>query len=143
METTIEIQVTRCDVCGEDLSFVACEHIEKRTKIDIMFEKVVEHVEAQVKVCPSCDATVKGQFPSDMPGALQYGNGLKAYVINLIIGQMVSLNRVQKLVQSMIGEMLSQTTFLKFIVRLYEALEAWEMAAVEQVLKRLNAESSG
>lgn len=135
VETTTKILVTRCDVCGEDLSFVACEHIEKRTKIDIMFEKVVEHVEAQVKICPSCDATVKGQFPSDMPGALQYGNGLKAYVINLIIGQMVSLNRVQKLVQSMIGEMLSQTTFLKFIVRLYEALESWEAAAALQILK--------
>jgi hypothetical protein len=122
-------------VCGEDLSLVACEHIERRTKIDIMFEKVVEHVEAQVKVCPSCDATVKGQFPIDMPGALQYGNGLKAYVINLLIGQMLSLNRVQKLIFSMIGERLSQTTFLKFIVRLYEALEGWETAATLEILK--------
>jgi hypothetical protein len=135
VETTLKIPVTHCDVCGEDLSKLTCEHIERRTKIDIMFEKVVEHVEAQVKVCPSCDATVKGQFPIDMPGALQYGNGLKAYVINLLIGQMLSLNRVQKLIFSMIGERLSQTTFLKFIVRLYEALEGWETAATLEILK--------
>ena len=47
-----------------------CFH-ERRTKIDIVFEKVVEHVDAEVKQCPVCDATVKGRFPADMHGPLQ------------------------------------------------------------------------
>jgi len=45
--------------------------------------------------CPVCDSTVKGDFPADMPGPLQYGLGLKAYVINLMICHMVAINRVQ------------------------------------------------
>jgi hypothetical protein len=65
---------------------------------------------------------------------LQYGEGLKAFVINLLICQMVSLNRVQKLVNSMIGEVISESTLLKFVLRLYQALEAWELDAVEQLL---------
>jgi hypothetical protein len=45
-------KVTFCDVCGESLATVPCQHLERRTKIDIVFEKVVEHVDAEVKQCP-------------------------------------------------------------------------------------------
>ena len=124
-----------CHVCAEDLVDIPCTHHERRTKIDIIFEKVVEHVDAEVKQCPSCKATVKGQFPSDMQGPLQYGVGLKAFVINLLVCQMVSLNRVQKLVNAMIGEVIAESTLLKFVLRLYQALEAWELDAKEQLLK--------
>lgn len=126
--------VTTCDVCGQDLSKIVCNHIERRSKIDIIFEKVVDHVDAEVKICPDCDATVKGIFPSDMSGPLQYGNGLKAYIVNLLVSQMLSLSRAQGLVKSIIGEVISQATMLKFILRLYQALERWEVAATEQLL---------
>lgn len=135
VESVSIAKVMTCDICGNDLSKTPCKHIERRTKIDILFEKVVEHVDAEVKVCPDCDSTVKGSFPSDMPGPLQYGNGLKAYVINLLICQMVSLNRIQKMVASIIGEVIAQATLLKFVLRLYEALEEWEASAIEQLLK--------
>ncbi len=60
-------------------------------------------MDAEVKQCPTCDTTVRGRFPSDMHGPLQYGDGIKAFVVNLLVCQMVALNRVQKLVKSMIG----------------------------------------
>lgn len=128
-------KVDRCDVCGQDLGGSTCQHHERRTKIDIIFEKVVEHVDAEVKLCPNCDSTVKGKFPSDMPGPLQYGNGLKAYIISLLICQMISLNRVSKLVKSLIGEILAEATLLKFVLRLHLALEQWEATAIERLLK--------
>ena len=127
--------VSFCDICAEDLTDVPCTHHERRTKIDIVFEKVVEHVDAEVKQCPACEATVKGKFPADMHGPLQYGDGLKAFVINLLVCQMVALNRVQKLVKSMIGDVISEATLLKFVLRLYQALETWELDAIEQILK--------
>lgn len=76
-------KVEQCDVCGQDLSKTASQQHERRTKIDIIFEKVIEHVDAEIKYCSHCDSPVKGTFPSDMPGSLQYGSGLKAYIINL------------------------------------------------------------
>lgn len=127
-------EVIQCDVCGQDLRKIACQHIERRTKIDIVFEKVIEHIDAQVKLCPDCHSTVKGVFPADMQGSLQYGSGLKAYVINLLICQMISLNRVQKLIKSMIGEILAEATLLKFILRLHLALEQWEADSIELLL---------
>ncbi len=135
IETVTIAEVTECDVCGENLKNVASQGRERRTKIDIVFEKIVEHIDAEIKECPGCDATVKGQFPSDMPGPLQYGNGLKAYVINLLVCQMISLNRVQKMVKSLIGEVIAEASLLKFVWRLHVALERWESTAIEHLLK--------
>jgi transposase len=133
-ETVCISKVNTCDVCGEDLSDTPCLHHERRTKIDIVFEKVVEHVDAEIKQCPTCTTTVKGSFPADMHGPLQYGNGLKAYVINLLVCQMVALNRVQRCVKAMIGQVISEATLLKFVLRLHEALADWETSAIEEML---------
>ncbi len=135
VETVTLSKALTCDVCGEDLTDVPCSHVERRTKIDIVFEKVVEHVDAEIKQCPTCEATVKGRFPADLHGPLQYGDGLKAFVINLLVCQMVALNRVQKLVTSMLEVMIAEATLLKFVLRLHQALETWEAQAVEQLLK--------
>lgn len=135
IETVTTVVVTACDICGSDLSKSPCEHIERRTKIDIVFEKTVEHVDVEVKRCVNCDSTVKGKFPSDMPGPLQYGNGLKAYIVSLLICQMVALNRVQKMIKSLIGELISEATLLKYVLRLYHALENWELSATQQLLQ--------
>lgn len=127
-------EVTSCPICGEDLTHTHCHGQERRTKIDIVFEKVVEHVDAEIKACASCGTEVKGDFPADMPGPLQYGNGLKAYCINLLICQMVALNRVQKSVKAMIGVVVSEATLLKFVRRLHESLADWESIVAEQLL---------
>jgi len=135
-EKVILSSVLFCDVCGEELENTPCQHIERRTKIDIIFEKVVEHVDAEVKLCPACDSTTKGEFPADMPGPLQYGSGLKAYIITLLVCHMVAINRVQKLVKSMIGVVISEATLLKFVLRLYQALETWEVTATKTLVEQ-------
>jgi transposase len=121
-ERITTLEVYNCDTCGEDLSDITSAESERRTKIDIVFEKVVEHVDAQIKQCPSCDSRVKASFPAGWHGPLQYGAGLKAFVINLIVCQMVALNRVQKLVKSMMDVTLSEASLLKFVYRLHQAL---------------------
>src|SRR5579871_286250 len=135
METVTIAQVTQCDICGQDLTNAECEHIERRTKIDIVFETVIEHVDAEIKYCDNCDITVKAKFPSDMPGPLQYGDGLKAYIISLLVCQMISLNRVQKLIKTLIGRVIAEASLLQFVLRLHLALEQWESTAINQLLK--------
>jgi transposase len=70
-ETTSVAQVFNCDNCDEDLDNVATSDIEKRTKIDIVFEKQVTHVEGEIKSCPTCHSVTKGKFPADFHGPLQ------------------------------------------------------------------------
>jgi len=87
---------------------------------DIVFEKVIDHIDAEIKQCPQCDAINKGSFPADRQGQLQYGDGIKAFIINLLVMQMVSLNRVQKLVKSIMGTVIAEATLLRFVLRLHQ-----------------------
>ena len=134
---TVEITpVTACDTCGEDLRHVPCQDHERRTRIDIVFEKVVTHVDVEIKSCPHCQAQTKGVFPTDLSGPRQYGPGIKAYVLNLLLAQMLSLNRVQQTIRVLIDQVLSEATILKYVLQLHQALAAWEQAAIEQVLSQ-------
>ena len=136
VETATISKVDTCTTCSEDLREIASDKYERRTKIDIIFEKVVEHMDAEIKECPKCHSMTKGDFPEDRVGVLQYGNGIKAYIINLVVCQMVALGRVQKLIKSMIGVIISEASILKFVLRLYEALEEWESQKAEQILSK-------
>jgi len=134
VETVQVSEVRACETCGEDLSKTPCVGRERRTKIDIIFEKVVSHVDAEIKQCPACRARTKGPFPADMTGPLQYGAGIKSYVINLLVSQMVSLKRVQQSIKTLIGQAISEATFLKYVLQLHHSLERWEQPAVERIL---------
>jgi transposase len=134
VETVSVVEVNRCETCGEDLSDTLCERHERRTLIDIIFEKVVHHVDAEIKHCPYCEARTKGRFPADMSGPLQYGLGVKAFILNLLIAQMVSLNRIQKSIQTLIGQAISEATILNYVMQLHRALSAWERGAIERIL---------
>ena len=114
VETVQTAEVSVCESCGEGLSDTVPVGHERRTRIDIIFEKVVSHLDAQIKRCPQCRAQTKGQFPADMSGPLQYGPGIRAYVLNLLIAQMLSLKRVQQSIRTLIGMAISETTILKY-----------------------------
>jgi hypothetical protein len=65
---------------------------------------------------------------------LQYGDGIKAYVVNLVIAHMVALARVSALIKTLIGVCLSENTILTFIMRVHKGLEEWEQQARAKLL---------
>ncbi len=134
IETTQVAEVNQCETCGEDLSKRPCLGHERRTKIDIIFEKNVTHVEAEIKLCHRCQTQTKGNFPADMSGPLQYGPGIKAYVLNLLIAQMLSLKRIQHSIMTLIGQAISEATILKYVMQLHHALADWEKSAIDRLL---------
>lgn len=100
-----------CTCCGSSFEDIPYHQYERRTRIDIVVEKVAEYVDAEIKQCLNCKSTVKGKFPVEMHGKRQYGNGLKAFVMHLIVSQ----NRGQKQVPAMIGNVTAEATLLKFV----------------------------
>jgi hypothetical protein len=135
VETTRVAEVKDCEFCGEALDGTPAIEHERRTKIDIIFEKVVSHVDAEIKICPRCNMRNKGPFPEEMSGPLQYGSGIKGYVVNLLVAQMVALRRVQKMIRTLIGRLLSEASILKYVMQLHHILEPWEQAGVERLLQ--------
>ncbi len=127
-------KVSFCEECGEDLHKVRCKGHERRTQIDIVFEKVVTHIDAEIKCCPHCGTEARGSFPEAFCGPLQYGAGIKAYALNLLIAQMLSLKRVQQSLETLLGQVISEATILKVVLALHRALEQWEKTAIERLL---------
>ena len=135
VETVTLLNVVACENCGHDLSKAECECVERRTRIDIVFEKTAEHFDAEVKKCDECGELTKASFPKEIAGPLQYGNGIKAYVIQLLVAQMLSLGRAAQMVASLIGQVISEATLLSYIMRLHLALADWEDSAKTQILR--------
>ena len=76
----------------------------------------------------------RGSFPDAFCGPLQYGAGIKAYALNLLIAQMLSLKRVQQSLEPLLGQVISEATILKYVLALHLALENWEKVAIERLL---------
>ena len=132
---TVEVsKVSSCEECGEDLRDVRPRGHERRTQIDIVFEKVLSHVDAEIKSCPHCGTDTRAPFPESFCGPVQYGSGIKAYALNLLIAQMISLKRVQHSIQSLIGQVISEATILKYVLQLHLALARWEQMATDRIL---------
>ena len=127
-------KVSFCEECGEDLRKVRCQGHERRTQIDVVFEKVVTHIDAEIKPCPHCGTEARGSFPEAFCGPLQYGAGIKAYALNLLIAQMIALKRVQQSLETLLGQVISEATILKYVLALHLALEQWEKTAIERLL---------
>jgi len=134
VETVQVSKVSFCEECGEDLRDVRPQGHERRTQIDIVFEKVLSHVDAEIKPCPHCAAVTRAPFPESFCGPVQYGAGIKAYALHLLIAQMVSLKRVQHSIQSLIGLVISEATILKYVLQLHLALARWEQMAIDRIL---------
>ena len=134
VETVAIAPVTACATCGADLSETPCQGHERRTRIDIVFEKVVSHVDAEIKSCPRCQALTKGSFPADLSGPLQYGTGIKAFVLHLLVSQMVALKRVRQTLATLIEQIVSEASLLKWVLQLHQALAEWERTAIEALL---------
>ncbi len=64
-ETVTISQVLACEVCAQDLSGVPCIDLERRTGIDIVFEKVIDHVDAEIKHCPALWCHGKRRLPTN------------------------------------------------------------------------------
>ena len=133
-ESARVLTVDACQRCGEDLTDAACLGHERRTLIDIVFEKVVRHADAQIKHCARCHAETRACFPHQMPGPLQYGPGIKAYVVHLLIAQMLSLKRVAQSMHALIARTLSEATLLGYVAQLHHVLAEWERHAIERLL---------
>jgi hypothetical protein len=115
-----------CSKCRKGLTQVKVSGQDKRQLIDIVYEVVTHTVCAEIKKCPGCGHINKGAFPEGMDGKLQYGPGIKVAIIDYLVVQMMSLQRVQEHMMGIIGRSLSQAIMLKYLLQFSDSLKEWE-----------------
>jgi len=134
VKTTASVSPEDCSKCGCNLRSVSTTATEERTKIDIVYE-ITEHVvTSESKECPECQFINKVKFPVGMDGKVQYGIGIKASIINFLMVQMMSLERVSEHFKGLIGRFISQAVMLKYLAQFSSSLEQWEDDQIERIL---------
>jgi len=133
-ETQEIISPKKCKQCNCDLSKEKAKGKESRKSIDIIYEVVTHTFVAEMKECPDCGHINKGKFPDGIEGEVQYGNGIKTSILNFLMVQMMSLERVQEHLNGIIGRCISQAVMLKYVMQLSLALEEWEKKQIEKLL---------
>jgi hypothetical protein len=101
-----------CSKCLEDLTNVNLTGKYERQKIDILYKVVTHTVVTEIKVCPICGTFKKGGFPDGMDRKVQYGDTVKAMIINFLSVKMI-LQRLQEHMMSIMGRSLSKAIMLK------------------------------
>ena len=102
-----------CPHCQTDLRAEAVTRQEKRQVFDIPPARieVTEH-QAEVKQCPGCGASVKGEFPANVSQPTQYGLRLKAFACYLYSQQFIPLARIGELLTALYGDAPSESVIL-------------------------------
>ena len=129
------VTINSCKGCDADLTGAEVIDSESRVEIDITYEITKKTVTAEVKECGQCGTVNKGNFPIGMEGKLHYGTGIRSAIINYLMVQMMSLEKVEEHFKGLIGRVISQATMLKYVFQFYLSLATWEGEQVERLLK--------
>ena len=126
---------TECSKCGCGLEDVEAKKVETRKEIDIFYEIHEKSVNSECKECPECGTQNKGKFPEGMDGPLQYGIGVKTAVINLLMVQMISMQRIREHLGGILGKRVSPAAMLRYVASVGMVLKIWEEQMKEELLK--------
>ncbi|PKO14241.1 MAG: IS66 family transposase, partial [Chloroflexi bacterium HGW-Chloroflexi-10] len=135
----IEIHpVERCQYCQTCLENVEASAYEKRQVFDVPPTRVevTEH-RAEIKNCPICHQTTKGEFPHQVSQPVQYGERIKAQMVYFNQQHYVPLERTTEIIEDLYGQSVSEGTIVeacnqvaKHVEPVYQATKA-ELIATE------------
>lgn len=121
--------------CGHHLEQEPVLRYEKRQVHDLppIRIEVTEH-QAEVKCCPVCGNTVKGDFPREVIAPVQYGPGIRATAIYLSQYQLLPYERISEIIEHLFDHKLSEGFLVNANLSLYDQLEQFEQSIIEQIL---------
>ena len=134
-KSELTVSPEKCTGCGLPLEGEKAKSVEVRKELDIYYEIHEKSVMAECKECPSCGCSNHGEFPKGMSGPVQYGFGVKTAVINLLMVQMLSMQRVREHLAGLLGRKISPAAMLRYVATLGMLLRPWEEKMKEELLK--------
>lgn len=113
-----ELIPTPCQNCPrwKKCKGTAC-NTERRYKVDIKITQTLEAFDAYKVVCPKTKEMLKGIFPDDIKGEIQYGSNIAAFIVALNTVGAVSAKRVQEIACSLFDLPISTGTVCRMVAR--------------------------
>jgi len=114
-DQVLVLHPSQCQRCQHDLAEVKPQRVERFQIVDLpKLALAVTEYQAQVKVCPCCQAETRASLPEGMtPASVQYGPQIKALAVYLTIYQLLPVARVSQLLSDLFGTTFSQASILE------------------------------
>ena len=94
----IEHKAEVCSKCGMDISEAECTGCKCTSNvIDVKIEVTIIAHKQMETVCPSCGTQNYGEMPEGTGHSVQYGTGLRAFVVLMTNYACVSINKVRNI----------------------------------------------
>jgi transposase len=131
-------RVEECHACNASLADVPLIGVERRQVFEIPPLKisVTEH-RAETKQCPCCRRFTRARFPRGVRHPVQYGVCLKAFIVYLLVFQLVPYDRIAVLFRDLFGHSVGKGTMVNTVKSCYR-----ELGEVEHVIRGLLKDGS-
>jgi transposase len=133
-DETIDILVTECDGCANDLQSKPSKYYEARQVFEVIIKRHVVEYKSEVKECDICGVVTVGTFPSEVSKAVQYGTSVKVLSVYVSQGQLIPYKRVEEFFTDQLDIPLSSGTIYNFNKEAFEKLSKFEEEAKEGLL---------
>jgi transposase len=130
----VELGVSACSECGEDLSGKPPIRTESRQSFDLPKTPIeVTEYRAETKLCPCCLTVTSGQFPAGIDAGVGYGPRFKGLALYLMHRQLIPARRVCELLEEIFGHAPSHGSLVQWSESAYGELEEFEKLLVDQL----------
>ena len=129
-------KVDHCCGCGCSLENIAAQAYESRQVFDVPPVKILvtEH-QAEIKTCPNCHMSTKGDFPEGVTQPVQYGSRLKGQAVYLMNQHLIPYERTCEIFGDFYDHPISAGTLFNFNQACFQNLEK----PVEYIKNRITA----
>jgi transposase len=108
-----------CHNCGNDLTDMKEELLDKRQVFDIIMTQVITQHERYKKVC-SCGTICKGSFPDNVKGPVQYSTNIEALNAYFSARHYIPFNRLSEIYRDVFNLPISEGTIANLLERFYK-----------------------
>jgi transposase len=125
-----------CQRCGKSLEGVGVKGYERRQLWDLppIKMRVVEH-QVEIKECPNCGESQRGEFPIEVNSPVQYGEKIRALGVYLHEYQLLPYERASQLLEDVLDCSMSPATIEKAVQECHQGLETTESVIKEEIVR--------
>ena len=107
---------------------------ESRSVIDAVVKVTITEHQAMSVACPLCNQTLRGEFPANIRGPIQYGENLQALTISLNTAGALSINRIHEILSNVFDIPLSTGAISNIVHRFADKITE-PVSAIAEKLK--------